>query len=179
MATILAKILTSQNKTKINRQIRAKELRVIGQDGENLGVISLEEAIKNAQSAGLDLIEISPNSVPPIAKIADYGKFLYEQNKKQKQAKAKSHTTEVKTIQVKLGTDENDLAIKARKVSEWLSEGNRVKIDLFLPGRTKFMEENFLKDRINRILKLISVDYKIAIPIKKDPKGLSTIIEKK
>lgn len=171
--------MISQNKTRINNQIRAKELRVVGPNGENIGLLSLNEALQQAKDANLDLIEISPNAVPPVAKIADYGKFLYEQNKKQKQAKAKAHVVEVKSVQVKMGTDENDLAIKARKVSEWLGEGHRVKIELFLPGRTKFMDQEFLKERLGRILKLVSVEYKIAVPAKKDMKGLSTIIEKK
>lgn len=154
-------------------------MRVIGQNGENLGLLDTQEAIRQARLVNLDLIEISPNAVPPVAKIADYGKFLYEQKKKQKQAKSKSHTVEIKSIQIKLGTDENDLSIKARKVSEWLIEGHRVKIELFLIGRTKYMEFDFLKERLNRILKIITVEYKIAVPIKKDPKGLSVIIEKK
>ncbi|HMP67515.1 MAG TPA: translation initiation factor IF-3 [Candidatus Paceibacterota bacterium] len=171
--------MINQNKTRINNQIRAKEMRVIGQNGENLGLLDTQEAIRQARLVNLDLIEISPNAVPPVAKIADYGKFLYEQKKKQKQAKSKSHTVEIKSIQIKLGTDENDLSIKARKVSEWLIEGHRVKIELFLIGRTKYMEFDFLKERLNRILKIITVEYKIAVPIKKDPKGLSVIIEKK
>jgi translation initiation factor IF-3 len=154
-------------------------LRVLGPQGENIGVISLEEALKQAREAGLDLIEISSSAVPPVARIFDYGKFLYEQNKKQKVAKAKAHNVEVKSIQVKMGTDENDLGIKAKKTSEWLSEGHRVKVELFLPGRTKYVNEDFLKGRLNRLLKLVSVDYNVAIPIRKDPKGLSTIIEKK
>ncbi len=171
--------MTYQNKTRINNQIRAKELRVIGPLGENIGVVSLEEALRQAREAGLDLIEISGTSIPPVAKISDYGKFLYEQKKKQKVAKAKSHNVEVKSIQIKIGTDENDLGIKAKKTSEWLTEGHRVKVELFLPGRAKYMEESFLKERLNRLLKLVAVDYNIAVPAKKDMKGLSTIIEKK
>ncbi len=171
--------MTIQNKTRINGQIRAKELRVLGPLGENIGVISLEEALRQAREAGLDLIEISSSAVPPVARIFDYGKFLYEQKKKQKVAKAKAHNVEVKSIQIKMGTDENDLGIKAKKTSEWLNEGHRVKVELFLPGRTKYVNEDFLKGRLNRLLKLVSVDYNVAIPIRKDPKGLSTIIEKK
>lgn len=164
--------------TKINEAIRSPELRVIGPTGENYGIISKQEALIRAKENGLDLIEISSNTVPPIAKIADFGKYLYEQNKKQKAAKAKAHTVEVKTIQVKVGTDENDLAIKAKKSSEWLKEGHRIKIDLFLPGRTKYMDPKFLESRIERILKLITEDFKVADSVKKSPKGLSIIIER-
>lgn len=159
-------------------QIRSPELRVIGPKGENLGVISLNEALKQAKEFGLDLIEISPNANPPVAKISDFGKFQYEENKKQKQAKSKSHSVEIKTVQVKLGTGDHDLSLKAKKTSEWLSEGNRVKIDLFLPGRAKYLDEKFLKERLERMLKLLTVGYKIATPPAKSPKGMSAIIEK-
>jgi len=162
----------------VNHQIRADELRIIGPKGENFGVISLKEALEKAAEFGLDLIEISPNATPPVAKIADFGKFQYEENKKLKQAKSKSHSVEIKTVQVKLGTGEHDLSLKAKKTSEWLSEGNRVKIDLFLPGRAKYLDEKFLKERIERVLKLISVNYKIASPPVKSPKGMTIIIEK-
>jgi translation initiation factor IF-3 len=108
----------------------------------------------------------------------DYGKFQYAENKKLKVAKAKAHTVEIKNIQVKVGTGEHDLELKAKKASEWLKEGNRIKIDLFLPGRTKYMDIKFLEERMARVLKLITEQYKIADPAKKSPKGLSVIIEK-
>lgn len=164
---------------RINHQIRVAELRVIGPVGENFGVISLKDALDKAMAAGLDLIEISPNAVPPIAKIMDYGKFQYDQNKKLKAAKAKAHVIEVKNVQVKIGTGEHDLELKAKKASEWLKEGHRIKIDLFLTGRSKYMEFNFLKERLERILKLITEEYTIAEPPKKALKGLTVIIEKK
>ncbi len=109
----------------------------------------------------------------------DYGKFQYAENKKQKAAKAKSKTTETKNIQVKVGTGEHDLDLKAKKASEWLREGHRIKIDLFLTGRSKFMEFNFLKERMERVLHLITEEYKIADSPKKSPKGLTVVIEKK
>ena len=164
--------------TRINQSIRAKELRVIGADGANLGVLSLKDAVAHAEDASLDLIEISPNATPPVAKIMDYGKFQYEQKKKQREAKAKSHVTETKSTQVKISTGEHDLNLKAKRVSEWLKEGHRVKIDLFLWGRYKYMEFNFLKERLERFLNLISEEYKVADEIKKSPKGLTTVIER-
>lgn len=163
---------------RTNHRISARELRVIGPQGENFGVISLEEALKHAGDAGLDLIEVSPNANPPVAKIADFGKYQYEENKKAKQAKSKSHSVEIKTVQVKLGTGDHDLSLKAKKASEWLAEGNRVKLDLFLPGRAKYLDENFLKERLQRLLKLLTVEHKIATPPAKSPKGMSAIIER-
>ncbi|MCW9054462.1 MAG: translation initiation factor IF-3 [Candidatus Pacebacteria bacterium] len=163
---------------RINQGIRAKELRVVGADGANLGVLSLKEAILKAEEAGLDLIEISPNAKPPVAKITDYGKFQYELKKKQREMKAKSHVTETKSAQVKVGTGENDMNLKARRISKWLSEGHRVKIDLFLWGRYKYMDFNFLKERLERFLNLITEEYKVADEIKKSPKGLTVVIER-
>ncbi|OHA17211.1 MAG: translation initiation factor IF-3 [Candidatus Taylorbacteria bacterium RIFCSPLOWO2_12_FULL_43_20] len=163
---------------RINHQIRSPELRVIGSEGENLGILTLSEALKAANENGQDLIEISPNAKPPVAKIMDYGKFQYAEKKRMKAAKAKSHSVETKTIQVKIGTGEHDLELKAKKASEWLKEGHRIKIELFLIGRTKYMDFQFLKQRLERILKLITEEYKIADSPKKSPKGITTIIEK-
>ncbi|OGC81029.1 translation initiation factor IF-3 [Candidatus Adlerbacteria bacterium RIFCSPLOWO2_01_FULL_51_16] len=169
---------TTLDTTRINHQIRAKEVRVIGPEGENFGVLALSEALHRAQEAGLDLIEISPNAVPPVAKIMEYGKFHYEQQKKRKGIKAKSHVTETKSVQVKIGTGEHDLNLKAKRAAEWLAEGHRVKVDLFLWGRYKYMEFAFLKERLERFLKLIPEEYKMADPIAKSPKGLSTVLER-
>ena len=163
---------------RTNGEIRSPEVRLIGPEGENLGVVAVSEALKKSQEFGLDLVEISPNATPPIAKIVDYGKFLYAEQKKQKAAKAKIHTVEVKSVQVKLGTGDHDLELKAKKASEWIKEGHRVKIDLFLPGRSKYMDEKFLKERLARVLNLMTVEFKIAEPAKKGPKGLTTVIEK-
>ncbi|HRH26121.1 MAG TPA: translation initiation factor IF-3 [Candidatus Paceibacterota bacterium] len=165
-------------KPRINHQIRSAELRVVTDDGENLGVISLSEALQEAKKRGVDLIEISPTALPPVAKIMDFGKYQYVENKKQKIAKAKASTTETKNIQIKIATGEHDLELKAKKISEWLGEGHRVKIDLFLAGRAKYMQLDFLKERLDRIMKLISVEYKISDSIKKGPKGLTTTIER-
>jgi len=162
---------------RINHRISARELRVIGPQGENLGVLTLSEAIRAASEHQLDLIEISPSATPPVARIADFGKWLYEENKKQKASK-KPRSSEVKTVQVKLGTGDHDLMLKAKSASKWLTEGNRVRVDLFLPGRSKYMDEKFLKERIERMLQLISVDYKIADPARKSPKGMSCLIER-
>ncbi|MCD5382421.1 MAG: translation initiation factor IF-3 [Candidatus Pacebacteria bacterium] len=167
-----------KERIRINQAIRARELRVIGAEGENLGVISAQEALSAAEAANLDLIEISPNAKPPVAKIMDYGQYRYEQKKKAKEIKAKSHVTETKSVQVKIGTSENDLSLKAKRVAGWLEEGHRVKVDLFLWGRYKYMEPKFLKERLERFLKIVPAEYKIADEIKKSPKGFSTTIER-
>jgi len=165
-------------KAKINHQIRAKELRVVTDTGEALGVLSLSEALAKAEALGLDLIEISPNAEPPVAKIMDYGKFQYQQSKKQKEAKARAHVTETKTLQVKIGTSEHDLELKAKNASKWLKEGHRVKIDLFLVGRSKYTDMGFKKERLDRVLTLISEEYKPTGEPTKSPKGISVTLER-
>ena len=140
----------STYRIRVNHFIKAPELRVITDDGENLGVITLQKALTEAQARGLDLIEISPTATPPVAKIMDYGKFQYTEKKKVKTAKSRAQTSDLKNIQVKIGTGDHDLELKAKKASEWLKEGHRVKIDLFLTGRSKYMDFKFLKERLDR-----------------------------
>ena len=163
---------------RINNQIRASEVRVISNEGVNLGVLSFRDAFAMANEQGFDLIEISPNTVPPIVKIANFGKYQYEQNKKLKKAKAGAKSTETKSIQIKIGTGDNDLALKARRASEWLKEGHRIKIELFLSGRSKYMADAFLRERLDRVLHLITENYKVSDGYKKGPKGPTITIEK-
>jgi translation initiation factor IF-3 len=170
--------MSSPEKTRINREIRARELRVIGHDGGNLGVLSLEDALGAAQAAGLDLIEISPNAVPPVAKVMDYGKFQYELKKKESAARAKAKVSETKEVQIKVGTGENDMRLKAKKAAEWLAEGHRVRAELFLKGRYKGMDEAFLKTRLEKFLLLIPYAYRIAEPVTRSPKGFAGIVER-
>ena len=167
-----------KSRIRINSEIRAAELRVIGAAGENLGIISTAAALAAAKAAALDLIEISPNAVPPVAKIMDYGKFQYEQQKKDREVRAKAHVTETKSVQVEVGTGENDLTRKARQAAGWLKEGHRVRIELFLKGRYKYMDPAFLKERLKRFVLLVPEDYKEAEGIQRGPKGFTMIIEK-
>ncbi len=166
------------NKVYINEEIRAPELRVMGPEGENLGVLEKRDAVAEARERGLDLILVSAKAVPPVAKIMDYGKFTYEQKKKAKEVKANSFITETKNVQVKIGTGEHDKALKAKRVVEWLKEGHRVKVDLFLWGRYKYMEKEFLMERLEHFLDIIPVPFKVADSIKKSPKGFSCTIER-
>ncbi|HEY4489453.1 MAG TPA: translation initiation factor IF-3 [Candidatus Paceibacterota bacterium] len=165
-------------KIYINREIRAPELRVIGAEGENLGVLSLSDALKAAEAAGLDLIEISPNAKPPVAKVTDYGKFQYELKKKEGAARAKAKVSETKEVQIKVGTGENDMRLKANKAAEWLGDGHRVRAELFLKGRYKGMDEAFLKSRLEKFILLIPYPYRIAEPVARAPKGFAAILER-
>jgi translation initiation factor IF-3 len=172
-------IITSlvKENIRINQGIRARELRVIDDAEGNLGVMSREEALAKAEERGLDLIEISPTAQPPVAKIMDFGKYQYLENKKNKDTK-KAKGGETKSLQVKIGTGTHDLELKAKQASKFLAEGNRVKINLFLPGRAKYLDQNFLKERLERLLQLLTEEYKIADPARRGPKGLAVIIER-
>ena len=167
-------------RVKINNDIRSPEVRVLSDDLRNLGVMKTSDAIAKAFELGMDLVEISPDAVPPVAKIIDYGKFTYAQKKKQKDIKSKQNTasSEVKNIQIKVGTGEHDIAIKAKRASEWLDEGHRVKIELFLRGRVKSMGKEFLQERLERIINEISTEHKVIDGFKDSPKGIVVTLER-
>ena len=147
-------------------------------DGGNLGVLPTQEALAKAKAMNLDLIEISPNAVPPVAKIMDFGKFQYLEQKKERETKAKVHSTETKSVQIEVGTGENDLLRKARQAAGWLKEGHRVKIELFLKGRYKYMDQKFLKERLQRFVLQVPEEYKVAEGIERGLKGFTMIIER-
>ncbi|MBE5934420.1 MAG: translation initiation factor IF-3 [Lachnospiraceae bacterium] len=119
----------------INEQIRDKEVRVIGEDGEQLGVMSSKEALQMAREAELDLIKIAPTAKPPVCKIADYGKYKYEQIRREKAAKKKQKVTEVKEIRLTPNIDVNDLNTKANQARKFIQKGDRVKVALRFRGR--------------------------------------------
>lgn len=119
----------------INEQIRDREVRLIGEDGEQLGVMSSKDAMKLAREADLDLVKIAANAKPPVCKIVDYGKYRYEQARKEKEAKKKQKVTEVKEIRLSPNIDVNDLNTKANQARKFLSKGDKVKIALRFRGR--------------------------------------------
>ncbi len=119
----------------INEQIRDREVRLIGEDGEQLGIMSSREAQALADEAGLDLVKIAPQAKPPVCRIVDYGKFRYEQSRKQKEAKKKQKTIEIKEIRMSPNIDVNDLNTKVAAARKFLEKGNRVKVTLRFRGR--------------------------------------------
>ena len=119
----------------INEQIRDREVRLIGEDGEQVGVMSAKEAMKLAREAGLDLVKIAPNAKPPVCKIVDYGKYRYELARKEKEAKKKQKVTDVKEIRLSPNIDVNDLNTKANQARKFLGKGDKVKVSLRFRGR--------------------------------------------
>ena len=119
----------------INEQIRAREVRLLGPDGEQIGVVSSREAQKIADEAGLDLVKIAPNAKPPVCKVIDYGKYRYDLARKEKDAKKKQKTVELKEIRLSPNIDTNDLNTKMNAAKKFLAKGNKVKITLRFRGR--------------------------------------------
>lgn len=126
---------------RINEGITASELRVIGPDGNQLGILSRAEALLEAERAGLDLIEISPQATPPVAKIIDWGKYQYQKTKEQQRNRRNTTTVEIKQMRLGLKIGGNDLEIKLRKIREFLEAGHRVKIMVFFRGREMAHQE--------------------------------------
>lgn len=124
---------------------------------------------------GLDLIEIAPTANPPVAKITDRGKYIYEQEKKERKAAKHRKEVEIKSVRIGIGTSQHDLALKARQADEFLKEGNKIKVDLALRGREKYLDRKFLETRMERLLALVAQPY-IAEPVTKAPRGLSVIL---
>lgn len=119
----------------INEQIRDKEVRLIGENGEQLGIMSAKEAFKLAQDAELDLVKIAPTAKPPVCKIIDYGKYKYEMLRKEKEAKKKQKITDVKEIRLSPNIDDNDLNTKANQARKFITKGDKVKVSLRFRGR--------------------------------------------
>ena len=126
---------------RVNEDIRVPQVRLIDQDGEMQGVMPTREAILRAYALGLDLLEISPNADPPVAKILDYGKFKYEQQKKKNEAKKKQRVIEIKEIKVRPNIDENDYQVKMRAMKSFIEEGDKVKVTLRFRGREMAHQE--------------------------------------
>jgi len=120
---------------RVNDEIRIPQVRLIDQDGEMQGVMTVREAMQRAFSVGLDLVEISPNADPPVCKILDFGKFKYEQQKKKNEAKKKQKVIEIKEIKVRPNIDENDYQVKMRAMKSFIEEGDKVKVTLRFRGR--------------------------------------------
>lgn len=126
---------------RINGEVTAREVRLIGTDGEIIGIMSGREALKMAEEADTDLVEISPNATPPVCRLMDYGKFKYQEQKKAAEAKAKQKVIQVKEIKLRPGTDENDYQVKMRNIKRFIEDGDKVKVTLRFRGREMAHQE--------------------------------------
>ncbi|WP_459819016.1 translation initiation factor IF-3 [Galenea microaerophila] len=136
---------TEAPKDAINEQIKAREVRLIGPEGEQLGVVSIQEARERAEEEGLDLVEITAKANPPVCKIMDYGKYLYQKQKKAHEAKKKQKQVQVKEVKFRPGTEEGDYQVKLRNLMRFLENGDRVKVTIWFRGREITHKELGLK----------------------------------
>jgi translation initiation factor IF-3 len=165
--------------TYINNQIRAKEVRLIDETGKQVGVVSLEEALTKAQAAGLDLIQVTEKVDPPVTRIADYGKYLYQQGKKDKEAK--KHTGgDLKEIRLTFNISDHDLQTRVKQAAKFLKRGDNIRINLRLRGRQKALLDH-AREKIEKFL----LELNLLIPVrterdmKLEPRGLTMVITKK
>ena len=134
----------------MNEKIRSTEIRLIGAEGENVGVVTPARAMAMAEEVGLDLVEISPNANPPVCKIMDFGKFKYEQQKRESEARKKQKTIEVKEVKFRPNTDVHDYEVKMRNVVKFLENGDKVKVTLRFRGR-EMAHQNLGRDLLERV----------------------------
>lgn len=153
-----------QPQTRTNRLIRAREVRVIADDGSQLGVMATQDALRSAQEQGLDLVEVAPNADPPVCRIMDYGKYKYEQQKKQQTARKKSTQVQIKEIKFRPKTDEHDYQTKLKHIRRFLEAGDRCKAVIFFRGR-----EVVHKDRGLNILQRVAEDVKDIAKVEQAP----------
>lgn len=153
-------------------------MRVLDEAGGNLGVMDKNAALSLAKEKGLDLIEISPNAKPPVARIMSFDKFRYQQKKKEKQQKAQQKTQGLKQIQISVGEAKHDLDRKAQRVNEFMTEGNQVEVLMVLRGRQK-AHKDFAKERLSAFLKMVSPEHKVIMDMRQGGHGISVQISKK
>jgi len=158
-------IKAKQNKTRVNEEIRVIEVRLIDAEGTQVGVVKINDALGRAGDVGLDLVEISPNSVPPVCRIMDYGKFLFQQNKQKSLAKKKQKQMQVKEIKFRPGTEEGDYQVKLRNINRFLEDGDKVKITIRFRGREMAHQELGIK-----VLKRLEQDVKELGTVEQFPK---------
>ena len=127
--------ISTERRVRVNRQIRISPVRVIGADGEQLGIMAVEEALATAEGDGLDLVEVAPNARPPVVRIMDYGKFKYEEARKSRQARKKQHHIQIKEVKFRPAIEPHDFEFKVRHAKKFLEEGNKVKATMMFRGR--------------------------------------------
>ncbi len=154
MENFIERYITIKKEHQINAEIRDREVRLIGENGEQLGIMSARDALKIAEENGLDLVKISPNANPPVCKTMNYGKFLFEQKKKAKEAKKNQKVVEVKEVGLSMTIDVGDLNIKAKQTQKFLTAGNKVKVSIRLRGRQMAHAELAL-DVMKRFFELV------------------------
>ena len=151
------------DKYRVNKRIRAQELRVIGEEGNSLGIISLEEALKAAEEAGLDLVEVAPNSKPPVAKIMDYGKFKYQMGKRERETRKKQKHVSIKEVKMGPKIGDHDFDFKRDHGAAFLKEGHRLKVTIKFRGR-EMSHTELGREILDRMREALSEFGKVEVP---------------
>ena len=163
------------NEPRTNESITASEVRVISSNGEQLGILSIREALNKAEDEGFDLVEISPNAIPPVCKIIDYGKLKYKEQKSKKEAKKKQKTIEVKEIKIRPGISKNDYEVKVKALSKFIADGNKVKVSMRFRGR-EMEHQNLGMELLKKLTKEVSEYAKIEIHPKPEGKQIVMVL---
>ncbi|MAO85550.1 MAG: translation initiation factor IF-3 [Candidatus Marinimicrobia bacterium] len=163
---------------RINEQIKSDTVRLISNDGDQLGVVSLQDALNKADNVGLDLVEISPNTNPPVCKILDYGKYIYEKQKLEKKNKKKQHVIHVKEIRVRPNTGDHDLLTKLSRAKKFLEAGDKVKITVMYRGR-EMARQDMGVDTLNRVVDILDDFAEIDKQANMEGRRLSLILSPK
>lgn len=161
---------------RINQQIRSSEVRLLGVEGENLGVMETFKAQNLAKEQGLDLVEVSARAIPPVAQIADFGKVLYSLEKKGREERKKQiHKGETKSVRIRPTTGENDLLLKARTIDKFLKKGYKVRVEVHLRGRERALQ-GIAEKKVGELLERIEEPHKMDKELSKSPRGLALTI---
>ena len=162
-------------KTRVNHQIQAPEVRVVTEEGEQLGVMKISQALSLANEHGLDLVEVSPLAKPPVVKLIDFDKFKYQQRKVEQQQKKKAKKVEVKTLRLSVRIGQHDMEVRARQATEFLGEGNLVKIELRMRGREQAYTD-LAHNQIRKFQSMITAPNRVEVPPRKMGNTISMTI---
>ena len=157
--------IAAEKRNRVNGEIRAERLRLIGEDGTQLGIVSVDEALAEAEQRGFDVVEMSPNADPPVCRLMDYGKFQFQQSKKRQAARRRQQQTQIKEVKFRPGTDDGDYRVKLRNLRRFLDHGHKIKVTLWFRGREMAHQELGLK-----LLQRIECDLEEEAKVEQFPK---------
>ena len=168
----------AEQRVRVNEQIRLSPVRLIGEEGEQVGIVPVDEALRSARERGLDLVEVAPNARPPVVKIMDYGKYRFEQAKAARAARKKQHNMQVKEVKYRPGISEHDFEFKTRHARNFLSDGNKVKLTMMFRGR-QITHPEFGQDVLNRVYDSLKDVAKVELDAKLEGRNMTMVLAPK
>lgn len=167
--------VVAEPKVRVNQKIRADKIRVIAPEGEQLGILDVPSALRKAEELGLDLVEVAPGADPPVCKIMDYGKYRYEESKKEHERKKKQATVVVKEVKLRPKTEEHDLEYKTKKLLEFLSEKNKVKVTVMFRGR-EITHPDQARRLLDKLLEIVGDQAVVEQPAKFEGRNMTMVL---